>query len=197
MAEKSSFTIYLMRHGQTMANQEQRYLGSSESPLTELGIGQHQRIREHLKDVSFEKIYTSPRNRCLRLAESLSDESGKLVQDERIQELDFGVFELLHWQEAKEKYPLVWEKYGRMERAYCLPEGESLAEFEARISEFVDELLVSDLTGSVAVVSHGGVSTTLICKLLGFDPSERWRFRLENGHVTQIRVQDGFAYLVL
>ncbi len=197
MEKKSSFTLYLMRHGQTLANQEQRYLGSSESPLTELGIRQHRRIQEQLVDVTFSKVYTSPRKRCLKLAESLADDPKMLVRDERIRELDFGVFELLHWQEAKEKYPQVWEKYGKMEPAYCLPDGESLFDFESRIASFVDELLGSDLTGSVAVVSHGGVATTLICQMLGFDPSERWRFRLENGHVTQIRVQDGFAYLVL
>lgn len=197
MEKKTSFTLYLMRHGQTVANKEQRYLGSSESPLTEEGISQHHRIREQLADIGFSRIYTSPKNRCMALAKALVQESAVLFEDERIRELDFGVFELLHWQEAKNKYPQVWEKYGKMEPSYQLPEGESLSEFEARIKEFVDELLSIGLDGSIAVVTHGGVATTLLCQMLGLDPSERWRFRLENGHVAKIQVQEGFAYLVV
>ena len=197
MKHKSSFTVHLMRHGQTVANREQRYLGASDSALTELGISQHRKIRDQLKDVNFRRIYSSPSERCLNLSQALDRERGILVQDERIRELDFGVFEMLQWQEAKEKYPEVWETYGRMDPDYCLPEGESLCDLETRIASFVKDLLSEDLDGDVAVVTHGGVATTFICLLLGFDPADRWRFRLENGHVAKIRIQDGFAYLEL
>ncbi|QRN86682.1 histidine phosphatase family protein [Clostridia bacterium] len=197
METKASFTLYLMRHGETVANKEQRYLGSSESPLTELGISQHHRIMNRLSDIEFERIYTSPRKRCLCLAEPLAKNAWPPVVDERIRELDFGVFELLYWQVAKNRYPGVWEKYGKMESSYCLPEGESLNDFESRIADFAEELLNSDFSGNVAVVSHGGVATTLICQLLGFEPSERWHFRLDNGQVAKIRIQEGFPYLIL
>lgn len=197
MEMNTTFTLYLMRHGETRANMEQRYLGSSESPLTERGLSQHHEIEKQLKEIRFDRVYTSPRKRCLTLAESLGKDSNAPIVDERISEFNFGVFELLRWSEAKNIYPQVWEKYGRMEPSYCVPEGESLIEFESRIADFKDEFMNSGLSGKVAIVSHGGVATTLICQLLGFNPSERWRFKLANGHMVKIRIQDGFPYLML
>ena len=87
--------IILIRHGQTIANLEGRFLGSQDSPLTALGDAQHKQILSQLNSVSLNSIITSPSGRCSVLAEAL----GKLTNipiavDERVKEFAFGVFEI-------------------------------------------------------------------------------------------------------
>lgn len=51
-------TFYLMRHGQTRFNVQQRIQGASDSPLTELGIEQAKAAKHYFdqKGVVFDSI---------------------------------------------------------------------------------------------------------------------------------------------
>ena len=51
--------IYMMRHGETVWNAENRILGSTDIPLNERGREQARVAAEKLKDTHFDMIYTS------------------------------------------------------------------------------------------------------------------------------------------
>ena len=83
--------IYLIRHGKTKGNLEERYIGRTDEPLCEAG-------RENLKKYQYpqvEMVFTSPMKRCMQTAETIYP--GQQYQCiEELRESDFGAFENTH-----------------------------------------------------------------------------------------------------
>ena len=57
--------IYFIRHGETLWNTLKIFQGSSDSPLTELGMSQARKLGEKLKDTEFTAFYSSPMGRTI------------------------------------------------------------------------------------------------------------------------------------
>ncbi|MFT8392486.1 MAG: histidine phosphatase family protein [Liquorilactobacillus ghanensis] len=66
-----SFTVYFVRHGQTMFNYFQRMQGWSDSPLTPRGIQDAKKAGQHLKAVKFAGVYHSDTTRTQRTCEQI------------------------------------------------------------------------------------------------------------------------------
>ena len=56
----SALRIYLARHGETPSNAERRVLGQIDQPLNERGRQQAEALRDTLRGIHFDAIYTSP-----------------------------------------------------------------------------------------------------------------------------------------
>ena len=56
--------LYMMRHGETAWNADNRILGSTDIPLNAKGREQAREAAERLKDISFDIIYTSELSRA-------------------------------------------------------------------------------------------------------------------------------------
>ncbi len=189
--------LYLLRHGETVANREHRYMGSSESSLTESGELQQQHALLTLKNVNASYIYTSPRQRCLSLAQKLAQGSNAATCiDKRVAEYHFGIFELMTWQEAKNLHPEVFKQWQQSPQ-YALPKGESRANFEHRVFSFSEAIVKGCQAGDVIIVTHAGVIRLMLTYLLKMNAEEQWRFMITNGSLTKLCIQDGFAYLEL
>ncbi len=63
--------IYLVRHGQSIWNAEERHQGWQDVPLSPLGELQAERIGQRLKEQSFDYYFTSPIRRCYQTAEAI------------------------------------------------------------------------------------------------------------------------------
>jgi uncharacterized phosphatase len=61
--------IYVVRHGQTDLNKEGRLQGRRGLPLNEEGRKQAESLRERLKEVRFDYVYSSPQERAIQTAE--------------------------------------------------------------------------------------------------------------------------------
>ncbi len=61
--------LYITRHGETLWNTEGRMQGWNDSPLTDLGIKQAEWLRERIKDLKIDVIYSSPSGRAYNTAE--------------------------------------------------------------------------------------------------------------------------------
>lgn len=60
--------LYLVRHGQSVPNFEKRHSGWSMLPLTEKGFGDARRAGETLKDIQFDRVYSSDLTRAVQTA---------------------------------------------------------------------------------------------------------------------------------
>ena len=190
--------IYIIRHGQTHANENKQYLGRDESPLTKLGIAQHDELVRQLDGVILDSVICSPRERCMALAQEISRRRGAAPSvDNRVAEFDFGIFESLTYEQAEETYSIEWAKWVQNDSAYTLPRGESIDAFEERVKAVSCELMENDESKNIAIITHGGVITSLLCYLLDLGISNKWRFRVENGSLIIIKANDGFNYLEL
>ncbi|MDO4305637.1 MAG: histidine phosphatase family protein [Eubacteriales bacterium] len=88
--------FYIIRHGETEWNALRKVQGCADIPLAEEGIRLAHQTGEALKDVSFDICFTSPLKRARKTAELvLGDrkDSVPMIEDTRIQEINFGVLE--------------------------------------------------------------------------------------------------------
>ena len=106
-------------------------------------------------------IWTSPLSRCLNLAKKLQFTFGlELVVDERLTELDFGVWEMQEWDAIGAALIDDWIASGYSN----LHQGESLMQFDSRILDWYTDL---DRTMNHVVVTHAGVIRSIHRQFLG------------------------------
>ncbi len=157
--------IYLIRHGETESNLLKRYCGSFEDSLTAKGVQQAEDLSLKLRDVKFNKIYTSPLDRAVKSCQIIIPD-GSYVKDERLKEMSFGIFENKSYAEIKELYPKELEKWSLDWKGYALPQGESCQEAFLRVSSFMKELERNESLDNVLLVAHGGIIKLIYCYIL-------------------------------
>ena len=95
----AEMTIYLIRHGKTLANERRLYCGSTELSLSEQGREELNGIRF---DISHVRFLPSGKKRANETMELLFP--GVLYeQDPRFREVDFGIFEMQSYEELKDR----------------------------------------------------------------------------------------------
>jgi broad specificity phosphatase PhoE len=197
--------MMLVRHGETVSNLEQRYHGRRDSPLTKRGIAQARAIGHRLNtllDVSSVEIISSPQPRAQRTAEIIRacfDSTVTPVRlDDRLREVSIGRWEGLSQAEIIALAPGTFDGDGRHSWCFCAPNGETYAEFEARLGGWLSE--ISDHPPLV-IVTHGIVARVLRGLYGGFPrslalalpiPQDRV-FRLAEGKIEEIEVQAGLT----
>ncbi|QFT87598.1 Putative phosphoserine phosphatase 2 [Bacillus sp. THAF10] len=80
--------IYIIRHGQTDLNKERRMQGRKGLPLNKTGLEQAERLREKLKHISFNAVFSSPQERAVQTAEIVT--GLKVTMDDRLDVFDLG-----------------------------------------------------------------------------------------------------------
>lgn len=86
------YRIHFIRHGITAANEEGRYVGITESPISDKG---RKELREKLDNYIYppaDKVYVSPLKRCIATASFIYPEGYARVVPE-LREMNFGDFE--------------------------------------------------------------------------------------------------------
>lgn len=63
------YLIYVIRHGQTDLNKEGKLQGRQGLPLNEIGVEQALCLKESLKDIQFDHVFSSPQVRAIQTAE--------------------------------------------------------------------------------------------------------------------------------
>ena len=81
--------IYVIRHGQTELNSRGVLQGRSDRPLNETGIAQARAAAERLRDIRFDRVYTSPLVRAVQTAQILAPDITPVI-DARLIEMDYG-----------------------------------------------------------------------------------------------------------
>lgn len=145
--------IYLIRHGATRYNEEHRYQGITDVPLSPAG-------RTALKRADFcpETVYVSPLSRARETAAILFPGAKQIVIPD-FREMDFGTFEGRTAAELEHDPACrAWVEGGCTGRC---PGGESLAEFSGRVWAAFTKLL-EVRTERLVIVAHGGVQMAIL-----------------------------------
>lgn len=147
--------IYLIRHGQTTGDVEDRYGGDYEDHLTEEGRGQAKALSEKLDGKGIEIIFGSPRLRAQETAEVVNRNLNVGVKTiEAIRERNhYGVLTGLTKKEAAEKYPEQVQLLN--DTMNTIKGGEEYTAFVERVKKGLEEIRGSGKQ-TVAVITHGG-----------------------------------------
>ena len=154
--------ILLIRHGETLWNQQGRMQGQHDSPLTATGMQQARQLARRLAGVSFTTLYSSDLGRAHQTARCIADASGhEVIADAGLRERDFGIFEGLTNTEIKLRHPEDYEIFARRDSDYAMPGGESAAAFRKRVVQTLETIAGRHNGETIVVVSHGLVLDAL------------------------------------
>ncbi len=151
--------IYFIRHGETLWNTLKIFQGSSDSPLTELGISQAEKLSKKLKNIEFTDFYSSPMGRTTQTTKIImGDRKQKIRFIEEFKEISMGDIEGVPRSEFEEKYPKEFYDFFNNPVDYDpkVYHGENYYEVIERVKKGLDKLLsyLND-NDRVVVVTHG------------------------------------------
>lgn len=168
--------IYIVRHGQTIWNEEGRMQGSKNSSLTEKGIAEAKKLNSYIRDIKFDRIYTSPLGRTLETMEHVKgDLDIPISRVDELQEMDFGRFEGLVLDQLKEDYPEDMHKLWLDPQAYRNESGENYEELFARVTRGLDKILArAGQEENVLLITHGVIISSILTMVKGKPLGEIW-----------------------
>ena len=187
--------LYLIRHGQTPGNKLQRYIGTTDEPLSTEG-------KEFLEKLTYpmpEALYVSPLCRCVETAGILFPGKSFHIIEE-LSECDFGEFENKNYKELSGNQD--YQRWIDSNGTLPFPGGESREQFIRRSMEGFDRMMSDILKKSekntgiqndtdpqylnsdrgteipVVTIVHGG---TIMAVLSSLTRGEYFDFQVKNG----------------
>jgi alpha-ribazole phosphatase len=124
------------------------------------------RILHDLRDLAPSGVWSSPAQRCRRLAAAIAEASGAPLRlDPRLWELDFGAWEGRDWAAIPRAEIDAW---AAAPLDFAPPGGESVTALLARLEAFLAAL--DEIGGDRIVVTHGGPLRLLPALIRGEPP---------------------------
>lgn len=165
---------YLVRHGESVFNAEERVQGQADVALSDLGRRQaaalavwSRALVDDQSNQSIVEIWSSPLQRARHTAAAIAAALGLPVRiEEGLQELHAGIFQGHLWAELEAQFPEEVARWRSGDVDYQIPGGESRAELAARGHQTLCRLAARNVTGMI-VVAHGGILTAALGSLLG------------------------------
>jgi alpha-ribazole phosphatase len=188
--EPGALRLWLVRHGVTRWNVEQRFCGQSDIPLTPRGRVQARWLAHRLQSERIAAIYSSDLQRAWETAEIIAQWQQNAVPiniSPAWREINFGAWEGLTYEQIAQNF----EQHASFfsdPLHYAAPGGESLADVLRRVHGGLKEITGNACTtrGDVVVVSHGGALRALLCQALGMPLERQWQLRLDPGSLSAI-----------
>lgn len=187
--------IYFIRHGKTLWNVEERYIGSTDMSLCRTGIEELQK-KWRASSIKFDFLYSSPMKRCVETAELIFPQSD-IKREPNLRERNFGIFEGKRYGDLKDDINFI--KFVESKGGFPIPDGESREDFEKRIFLGVKNI-ISDAEAnggqSLCLVTHGGVIMHLLSNL-SVRGGTIFDYRVENGggYITDYDERSGLFHL--
>jgi len=189
--------LLLVRHGRTKLHQADRFWGSTDVTLSDIGIRQAEQLRERLAREKITAVYTSTLSRARSTAEIInSRRKTKITACKELNECNFGYIEGLTFGEIQRLHPELAEELLSW-KTVSFPGGESLEDLDKRVRSFLDRLDKHKEKETVLVVAHGGPLRLIICHLLGLG-LEHWpQLRVELASLSIVETYPQGAILTL
>ena len=143
-------------------------------------------------------VYTSNLSRAVKSAEIIAmPYKLKPIQMKELRERSFGIWEGMSFTEIKERYPEEFSAWAGNPLKYSPIEGESTVEVEKRVMKAVNRILKKHKGDEIAIVSHGGVSRIILCRLLGIPLENIFRIEQDYAAVNIIEFWDKYPVVKL
>lgn len=151
--------VVLLRHGPTLWNEQGRYMGRTDLPLSG---GGEAFVRQQPVYPRVKRVYTSGLQRTSQTAKILFPQA-ELYPVEELNEIDFGVFEGKTADEMEN-----WESYRAWVDGYCegpIPEGETKAGFTNRCCSAFESIVEDrQQDEELTFVLHGGAIRAIMSR---------------------------------
>ncbi len=126
------------------------------------------------------QVYASDRRRARQAARPLARTLGaRLEITAALREIDYGRWTGLTWADVRHREPETYAAYMASWHATAMPEGESQADLQERVSRWWKRIKPA---GDVVVVGHLGSIRALAAEILGWGAEDALGVALARGH---------------
>ncbi len=168
--------LYLLRHGESIANLNKRYCGITDVELSPLGKKQAKKAALFFEGVTISNIYSSPLKRAFETAKEVSEIKGVHVKTNNcLKEVNFGIFENKTWDEMVLQNKSETDNWINLKHKYKFPNGEGYDDIINRICYFLDNIEDDSL-----IVSHFGVIQSILLYYKIADDNNIWDYHISN-----------------
>lgn len=166
-------TIYLIRHGESQANEQNVFIGHTDLALTDLGRRQAQRTADYLREIHADVIYSSDLQRAYHTARASADMRNMPVYTNRdLREIYAGQWEFVPFSVLQEKCKTTYDIWlGDIAHARC-DGGESVPEVGVRVVEAVKSIAQKHENSVIFIFSHATPIRTFALHAMGKSPDE-------------------------
>ncbi|MEA3204060.1 MAG: hypothetical protein QOI63_1740 [Thermoplasmata archaeon] len=198
--------IFLLRHGQTVANRDRILQGPRiDAQLSDLGRRQADSLGNALADHPLGALYCSPLTRARETAQAIAQRhrsargarDGLAVQvAPEIYEMDYGSLAGRTYDDIAGEMEQVLDAWrlGFVDQKF--PGGESPVLAQHRLRPFSQRLWREARQADVAVVAHGRINRILIATLTGAGLTRLEEFPQSNASITELAVQEDAVEIV-
>ena len=175
--------LYLVRHGETEWNADNRVQGSIDIPLSPKGRQQAGWLvkcmaRMHRPDMTFSSDLCRAKETADILTSGLG--AGSPVQDPLLREINCGRWESLFIPDLEKDFPREYEAW-RLDAGFKCPGGESVEDVKKRIEAFFAGK-ASELSSAetVMIVAHGLFNRTMLAHIMNLGLQQCRYFEQDN-----------------
>ena len=144
-------------------------------------------VKSKLIGKAFDKVFSSPRSRCLRLAEFCGFPKPEITND--VAEMDFGKWEMLHYNEITDES--LYEYFEDWKNTVP-PGGESFIQHGERVKKFINKCLEQGFN-SVLVFTHGGTILHAMILLGIIDDSRPFDHTPNYGSIVELEINNSLS----
>jgi broad specificity phosphatase PhoE len=183
-AASGAMTLYVVRHGQTDWNAQDKIQGNTDNPLNATGLRQAEEVAAHLGAVQVDQIYPSALARAIQTAEAIAAGiEAPVTPNARLNERSRGIYEGRVEAEVKAEFQ---PRFAALDDD--MDGGESLRSIAERVGAFTREMVEKHMGQTVMVVGHSGVNPLVIGELIDLPP-ERAIAEIKQGNDEVYKLQ--------
>lgn len=192
--------ITFISHGATIHSEENR-LSDNEiyPPINESGEEEIEKICGWLKKraIKNDVIYTSSALRTTQSAQMISKVFKKDFEIlDGLHSRKRGVWSGLTFEQIEKKYPQMLEQLHANPCSYCPDKGETILEFNKRVSKIIKKIVDGNIGNRIIVVTHPDVIQAAVSKAIQLPPQHQAKVYIKTGSATQISYFESWASLV-
>ncbi|MEK5231852.1 histidine phosphatase family protein [Lysinibacillus sp. FSL K6-0232] len=185
-------TFYLVRHGETVWNQEQRLQGWLDSPLTAAGKEAAQKLQQQLQSIPFVAGYSSSSGRAKEtMAILTATRQLPIYYEEQLREIYLGDWQGQRIEDIMTTDRLNYERYTHDPAQFIATHTESFSAVTARAMSVLEKIAKRHRNQPVLLVSHAVTIKCIVNAILQRDICELWAAPFIHGtSVTVIAYKD-------
>ena len=173
----SNNNLFLIRHGQSIYNLENRFTGWKDVELTDLGIAQATEAGEILSKITFDLCFTSNLKRAqntLNLILEKMNQNIKIIKDEALNERDYGNLIGQNKLEAAEKFGSEQVQIWRRSFDVPPPGGESLKMTAERTLPYYNDVIKPQINSgkNIIISAHGNSIRAIVMEIFNLTPEQ-------------------------
>ena len=159
--------LFLIRHGETYFNLENRIGG--DSSLTPNGLRQAEALAKYFQRKTIPFIFTSKKKRTIETAEPIRRLQGSctIIPLEEFNEIDSGLCECMSYEEIRTLMPEVYYARKQDKYNYVYPHGEGYVTMKERVDRGIKKaLFLSGGAENIMIVGHRAVNRMILSHFL-------------------------------